>query len=188
MDKDPIYCARFLQLFLVAGQTYLQPPDIIDLVIRSKLQRRPPYPELHFPKSTQCYLRPHHNSVRFHAGISLNNSGPYNATRLHQAITLRSIHILRLFERSTITQTARSPAPAYARRVPTGSLYCVNECLDEYLKQRVHSLYMRRGEGLLEVTDIFDKHWPIVRWMIWWWANSEDKARMKMERWREAPR
>jgi hypothetical protein len=25
-----------------------------------------------------------------------------------------------------------------------------------------------------------------VQWEVWWWVNSDDKARMKMERWRRS--
>jgi hypothetical protein len=33
-----------------------------------------------------------------------------------------------------------------------------------------------------EIRTVFPQVWEEVRWWVWWWAESEDKARMKMER------
>jgi hypothetical protein len=57
LEDEPIYSTRLLQLFLVAGQTYLQPPDIIDLVVRDKIRRKPPYTLLRLPDSTEKHVR-----------------------------------------------------------------------------------------------------------------------------------
>jgi hypothetical protein len=40
----------------------------------------------------------------------------------------------------------------------------------------------REGQGR-DVKDVFEKQWGTVRWMVWWWAASEEKARAKMARW-----
>lgn len=43
-----------------------------------------------------------------------------------------------------------------------------------------------RREGQAgNVKDVFEKQWGTVRWMVWWWAASEEKARTKMARWRD---
>ena len=57
LENEPIYSTRLLQLFLVAGQTYLQPPDIIDLVVRDEISRNPPYTLLRLPDSTERHIR-----------------------------------------------------------------------------------------------------------------------------------
>jgi hypothetical protein len=42
----------------------------------------------------------------------------------------------------------------------------------------------RVGQGP-SLKDIFEKQWGTVRWMVWWWAASEEKARAKMAMWRD---
>jgi hypothetical protein len=43
-----------------------------------------------------------------------------------------------------------------------------------------------RDQGLINIRDVFPKMQSKILWTVWWWANSEDKAKAKMERWREA--
>lgn len=42
----------------------------------------------------------------------------------------------------------------------------------------------RKGERLKDIREVFEERWSQTWWGIWWWANSEEKARAKMERWR----
>jgi hypothetical protein len=44
---------------------------------------------------------------------------------------------------------------------------------------------VKDDERLTKIRKVFPKEWDDAMWCIWWWANSEDKARSKMERWRE---
>jgi hypothetical protein len=57
LEDQPILSTRLLQLFLIAGQAYLQPPDIIDLAVRDRIHRKPPYTLLRLPDSTEKYTR-----------------------------------------------------------------------------------------------------------------------------------
>jgi hypothetical protein len=45
---------------------------------------------------------------------------------------------------------------------------------------------VKRSEAQQEIRVVFPKNWKDIRWAVWWWVASEDKARMKMERLREA--
>lgn len=53
------HSARILQLCLLAGQTYFQPPDIIELAVRNTLKHRSPHQglDVYPPQSTIDYLR-----------------------------------------------------------------------------------------------------------------------------------
>jgi hypothetical protein len=41
--------------------------------------------------------------------------------------------------------------------------------------------------GAKDFRTVFPQIWKNILWSIWWWANSEDKARMKIERWKAGP-
>jgi hypothetical protein len=41
--------------------------------------------------------------------------------------------------------------------------------------------------GLGNIREVFPSNWDDTMWCIWWWANSENKARAKIERWRKEP-
>ncbi|KAF2855983.1 hypothetical protein T440DRAFT_513082 [Plenodomus tracheiphilus IPT5] len=56
-NDDAVYATRLLQTFLLAGQTYMQPPDVIDLTIRSETSRRAPYPQMTLPPSSERWMR-----------------------------------------------------------------------------------------------------------------------------------
>lgn len=47
-------------------------------------------------------------------------------------------------------------------------------------------LYEKKDDGLINMRNAFRKRQGKMLWSVWWWANSEDTARAKMERWREA--
>jgi hypothetical protein len=36
--------------------------------------------------------------------------------------------------------------------------------------------------------EVFGEKWGVEMWSVWWWANSEEKARAKIERWRRERR
>lgn len=63
--------ARFLQLFLLAGQTYLQPPDLIDVVVRHKVARSALYPEVSLPATTEQWIRPS-NAFAFPTNVAID--------------------------------------------------------------------------------------------------------------------
>lgn len=39
--------------------------------------------------------------------------------------------------------------------------------------------------GVKDIEAVFRRRWRRAAWSVWWWANGEEKARAKMERWRE---
>ena len=41
--------------------------------------------------------------------------------------------------------------------------------------------------GARDILTVFPRAWAEILWCIWWWAGSEEKARMKMERMRLGP-
>ncbi|KAF2189719.1 hypothetical protein K469DRAFT_561973 [Zopfia rhizophila CBS 207.26] len=153
--------ARLLQTFLLAGQTYLQPPDIIELAVRNKLMLRRPYPMMHPPPSTHQYWH------------------PFNPSH----ITYPQNHPL--------VPAAGAPIPfrnallANINIVMRG-LVPLRDLQDEWLRERVlGQFYVRARRDRKDIEGSFKRPWKKeVRWGIWWWANSEEKARAKMERWR----
>jgi len=46
-------------------------------------------------------------------------------------------------------------------------------------------MWETKRTGFRDIRTAFPKAWEQIRWCIWWWAGSEEKARMKMERLRE---
>jgi hypothetical protein len=180
LEKDPTYSTRFLQLCLMAGQTYLQPPDLIDLAVRNKLRQQPPFLQGGLSASTMEYIWPS-TAFRFNPNrdLSANGSLPY----LPLMNIINSIY--GVIQRGTVTQTATRPTTHHFLTPPQG-LYQLLDHLDAWLKGRCTTefdLYARPGRQ--DINNVFnDKFNEDVRWQIWWWANSEEKARMKMERWR----
>lgn len=180
LEKEPVYCTRLLQLFLVAGQTYLQPPDIIDLAVRDKLRRKPPYMMTRLPASTELHIRST-SAEPFPPGFDLTSTG-------EDGFRLASLSLgnLTLFQRATIAQTSLHPAPQI-NATPLNGLFTDDDLLSTWLEERTlmyFDMYMRRDRR--DIREVFEKRWRKTRWMVWWWAASEDKARMKMERWRRA--
>lgn len=180
LEKDPGYSTRLLQLCFMAGQTYLQPPDIIDLAVRNKLRQRPPFLRGGLPASTMDYIQPS-PAPRFEPNRDLTTKNM--ATYVAVMSTINSIY--GVIQRSTVTQTAMRPI-AHHFLTPVDGLYPIGDLLDAWLNERCitqFDLYAKPGRQ--DISNIFnDKFKEHVRWQIWWWANSEEKARMKMERWR----
>jgi hypothetical protein len=46
----------------------------------------------------------------------------------------------------------------------------------------------RGNRWLRDVREVFGEKWGVEMWSVWWWANSEEKARAKIERWRRERR
>lgn len=176
------YNARFLQLCLTAGQTYLQPPDLIDLVIRTKLMKRSPFPNLHLPASTKIYMRPS-NPVHYPPDRSLTENGSMPPSR--RPLSSLAARELGLIQRSTVAQTSIDPVRDAVSN-PHKGLFSLQDRLDDWLKDRCQKEFDRSARrDRLDVDGMFEECWKRdVRWQVWWWANSEEKARMKMERWR----
>jgi hypothetical protein len=91
---------------------------------------------------------------------------------------------MRVIQRATFAQSYRAPVPAVLPRTAR-SLYTVFD-LGDWLEDRVRIAFdLQANDGKPDIMTVLHKRLRgEVRWGVWWWANSEDKARMKMERWR----
>ncbi|CAN9113020.1 unnamed protein product [Alternaria alternata] len=98
LDRHAVFTFILLQLFLMASQTYFQPPDLVDLTLRSRTSRKPPYPLLPTPCSTEKYRRP--LPSLFYPGHDLN------CTHLKASFQRTSIAHLTLITRSSFHQTS----------------------------------------------------------------------------------
>jgi hypothetical protein len=169
---------RLLQLFLMAGQTYFQPPDLIDLLVRSKTSRKRPYPLLSTPRSTEKWRRPLPNL--FHPGHDLC------CEHWKASFQRTSIAHLTLITRSSFHQTTHNMSQGGISPSALGeALFKVADHAKRYFADRVMVEFekqeLSRREAK-EIRTVFPQVWEEVRWWVWWWAESEDKARMKMER------
>ncbi|KAF7676764.1 hypothetical protein GT037_004976 [Alternaria burnsii] len=177
-SKDTAHCTRLLQLFLMASQTYFQPPDLIDLMLRSRTSRKPPYPLLLTPCSTEKYRRP--LPSLFYPGHDLN------CTHLKPSFQRTSIAHLTLITRSSFHQTSHDMSQGGISPSALGeALFKVPDHARRYLADRVLVAFEKdevRERGKREIRGVWGKKWSIVGWAVWWWAGSEEKARMKMER------
>ncbi|KAH8731219.1 hypothetical protein GQ44DRAFT_767767 [Phaeosphaeriaceae sp. PMI808] len=181
--KDPSHSSRLLQLFLSTGQTYLQPPDLIELIVRCQAARKPPYPLVTFPPTTRAMQRPSQaRTFAFPPGanISLHVEG------YKRAILQTSLAQLNVITRSSFHQTRHSTSrpvgmPLY------GQLYNLNDYASYYFMDRAlvaFELHESHKGKLRDIRDVFRGKWDDTLWSVWWWANSEEKARLKIGRWR----
>jgi hypothetical protein len=188
---DTAHNVRFLQMCLSAGQTYLQPPDIIDLVVRSKLMQLHPLQvsDFHVPASTQEYTRPY---TAYYFNSPLPNQNP-TASANYPRFLMESVGSLSLIQRATYVDLRRMvPAtvdPSIEVPVPRrGELFQLNDLFDEWFFDKIVKLHpwlaTSNRPGL--VKDLKPKWKKDARWRIWWWANSDAKADMKIVRWKES--
>ncbi|KAE8850294.1 hypothetical protein PTNB85_00710 [Pyrenophora teres f. teres] len=148
-----------LQLVLMAGQAYLQPPDLIDLLVREK------------PVSTL-----------FPVGVSLCDES------YQESFQIMSQYCLSVICRSSILSERQRAVlrPIGLPALGKGLFRVVADYTRMYLSERAmvaFEMHESRREDMRVVRTAFPREWKHMQWSIWWWANSEDKARMKMERW-----
>ncbi|KAJ4987985.1 hypothetical protein SVAN01_06560 [Stagonosporopsis vannaccii] len=175
---DGAQSTRYLQLFFLAGQTYLQPPDLIDLAMRHRVALSAPYPKMMLPATTDQWIRPS-NSFAFPAGIA---SRDYE--RLAQ---LFNTHVS-LINRSSFAQTQTVNVNHTHNRLRAISNSITDLASRYFIDSAITSI--EKGETYKDNTraarDIFAGEWQRkAMWSVWWWANSEDKARAVIARWRE---
>ncbi|KAF1956285.1 hypothetical protein CC80DRAFT_413970 [Byssothecium circinans] len=185
LEKSSYYSTRFLQLFLLAGQTYLQPPDIIDLVVRHNISRKTPYPRVLVPSTTDSYQIPL-PTFRFRAG--LDYTSPYPASHHNVRVLMRnSVIHLNIIGRATIHQSEASINSHWVSNPSPTGLFNVVDDMSSWLKEKALVNFDLQSEYhpvARDIAAVFDKEWKKVWWNVWQWANSEDKASAKMERWR----
>jgi hypothetical protein len=169
---------------MTAGQTYFQPPDLIDLIARNNAARRPPYPLITFPETTRVWQRPS-QAFAFPANSTLNLFDESSKRLIRRA----SENHLNLIARSsfhqksdTRSQTVNSPR--------ANDAYLMDDHASDYYFDRAMVAFEKfenHASDLQCIREVFPRKWEDTLWSIFWWANSEDKARTKMERWREEP-
>ncbi|KAH7385768.1 hypothetical protein BKA66DRAFT_415912 [Pyrenochaeta sp. MPI-SDFR-AT-0127] len=179
--KDSTHCTRLLQTFLTAGQTYIQPPDLIDLIVRSKISRKPPYSLMTLPATTEEWVHPN-NAFAFPPNLDLCND---SSTTLLQRTSLTH---LSLINRSSFHQTRFNMSQnVIIAPAPGQPLYTLQDHAGKYFADRVmvaFELHECQSNQLRDIRDVFPKRWGSIMWAVWWWANSEEKARAKLELWR----
>ncbi|KAH7085860.1 hypothetical protein BKA63DRAFT_28053 [Paraphoma chrysanthemicola] len=182
---DGGHSARLLQLFLHAGQTYLQPPDIIDLIMRSEVSRKYPWPAVKLPTTTRIWHRPS-QAYAFRANVPLQDA------RQRRYLRSTSLNHLNIIARSSFHQTRQSVSPVMLTPVD-GHLFTLRDHANHHLLdsvlvefERFERKQSKDGKELADMRGVFESKWEDGLWSVWWWANGEDKARAKMERWRES--
>ena len=175
------HCDRLLQLFLMSGQTYFQPPDLINLIVRSKASRRRPYTHLHIPSSTKRWRHPRRTHFQPHNDLC-------NETNKAHIQHMSTRH-LTLITRSSFHQSRYDMSQGLIHAPALGeALFRVPDHAKRYFYDRAmvaFEMWETKRAGLKDIRTVFPKKWEDIRWCIWWWAGSEEKARMKMERLRE---
>ncbi|KAF2833332.1 hypothetical protein CC86DRAFT_8359 [Ophiobolus disseminans] len=183
--KDRGHSARLLQLFLSAGQTYLQPPDLIDLAVRSQTSRRHPYAIVTLPPTTEAWQRPSRLFV-FPADIDVSlNHDLYK--RVIQHATLTHLNVI---ARSSFHQTQQIRSPT-VNEPANDQLYALKDHASYYFLDRAlvaFELHENPAKKLRNIREVFLEEWGDNLWGVWWWGNSEDKVRARLERWRAEPR
>ncbi|KAH3906174.1 hypothetical protein HBH56_209480 [Parastagonospora nodorum] len=183
-SKDQGFTARLLQLFFAAGQTYYQPPDLIDLVVRYNASHRPAYPRVAFPTSTQVWQHPS-QAFAFPSNPDLDLFDD----NYKQLVLRASLTHLNLIARASFHQTSQIRSPLITAPTSTDA-YTIRDHASDFFFDRVTVAFEKfesRDSQLLSIREVFPRKWEDALWSVWWWANSEDKARAKMERWREVP-
>jgi hypothetical protein len=105
----------------------------------------------------------------------------YKGTLQRAALT----HI-NLIARSSFHQTPESVSPIISAPSVATKAYVLNDHASDYFLDRAlaaFEMYERPGERRC-IREAFVEYGDDMIWGVWWWANSEDKARAKMERWR----
>ena len=162
----------------MASQTYFQPPDLVDLTVRSLTSRKPPYPLLATPSSIEKYRRP--LPALFHRGHDLcceDRKASFQRT---------SMAHLTLITRSSFHQTSHDMSQGGISPSALGeALFKVPDHARRYFADRVMVAFEKEEVeqgGKREISVVFPMKEEWIRWKVWWWVGSEEKARMKMER------
>ncbi|KAF2002892.1 hypothetical protein P154DRAFT_461872, partial [Amniculicola lignicola CBS 123094] len=187
--NGPSQAAKYLHLFLLAGQTYLQPPDLIELAVRNHCAQQPPYHSVP-PRSTRNYQRPYQAHC-FPPITSLHAAIPTYGPHPESSLIITHINII---QRASPSRTFHSP-PRLLRNNPgrhpqASSLFNIEDTLEDWLEEQClveFDKYARRGKERRDIRHAWEGSWVEdgIRWEVWWWAGGEDKARAKMERWVE---
>lgn len=158
---------------------------MIDLIARSEVSRKYPWPVLELPITTQIWHRPS-QAYAFRANIPLQDA------RYRRYLRSTSLTHLNIIARSSFHQTRSNTSPVIV--LPADAqLHIVRDHANHHFLDSVLVEFERYekkegqdGKKLADMRTVFETKWEDGLWSVWWWANGEDKARAKMERWREA--
>lgn len=167
---------RHLRLFLLAGQAYLQPPDLIELAVRHGLSETAPYPPAEMPATTLQWVRPN-SSFPFPADVAI---AEWKA-RFAYLVDFH-VHIIR---RSSIPPAQRPSNQTLGQILRASAT--IKDLTGCYLSGATIAA-IEAGEvykeGRIRTRNMFAREWQRRGfWRVWWWANSEDKARAIIARW-----
>jgi len=158
---------------------------MIELIARVEASRKYPYPIPTFSPSTVQWQRP---STAF--AFPLDATADLWDQRYKGWIQQTSLNHLNIIVRSSFHQTTTDYSSVI--RAPTHEqMYKLKDLAHYYYHDRAmvaFELHENKGAHLRYIREVFPRKWGDESWAIWWWANGEDKARAKMERWRREPR
>jgi hypothetical protein len=149
------------------------------------VSRRAPYPLLQLPTSTVKWQRPS-QAFAFPRNMSLN----FFDERCKRLLQQASLTHLNLIARSSFHQTRHITSPLVVAPSSPTKAYTMHDHADVYFLDRAmlaFEVHENPSLGLRNIREVFPSNWDDTMWCIWWWANSEHKARAKMERWRKRP-
>jgi hypothetical protein len=107
--------------------------------------------------------------------------------RLLQQVSLTHLNVI---ARSSFHQTRHNTSPPVNAPSSPTEAYTMRDHANAYFLDRAmvaFEVHENPSSRLRNIRDVFPGNWDDAMWCIWWWANSENKARAKMERWRKAP-
>jgi hypothetical protein len=94
---------------------------------------------------------------------------------------------INLIARSSFRQTVHEVSSIVTQPGATKKAYTLEDHARWYFLDRAlvaFELHEDRGKEKMCCREAWAENGENVLWSVWWWANSEDKARAKMERWR----
>lgn len=133
------------------------------------------------PASTRKWIRPA-NTFLFPADVALGDNGSSLAR-------LFNTHVA-IINRSSFAQTMGNSYNRAARSAPTTSSKIDDHAKRYFRESAVTAIESNEDfrEDLRPARDMFHGIWQNQGlWSVWWWANSEDKARAIITRWRRKP-
>jgi len=133
------------------------------------------------PASTREWIRPA-DTFLFPANVALGDHGSSLARLFNTQLAI--------IDRSSFAQTAGNSYNQAVRCAPTTSSKNDGHARRYFRSSTVTAIESNEGlrEDLRPVRDILQgERQNRGLWSAWWWANSEDKARAIITRWREKP-
>ena len=109
--------------------------------------------------------------------------------RYKRLLVRASLTHLNIITRSSFHHTRDTTSPPI-NAPPNQQMYTLRDHANYHFLDHAlvaFELHENPARELSNIREVFPRIWGDELWSIWWWANSEDKARAKMERWRQVP-